>query len=232
MSSESLSRQNFFQIWSDASPFDAEPANPPTSQRQIRTSRSPINCLSTRHPIHQILYTLILTITLMGCTNTPSIRQTNETRLAWTSFFNGLDLRAGCRPDGPDRLRLVFHRDDKNTFTVFELLRLIQANRAFSTKSTVSIEQVNDGPPWEQINAAGDSQTAIEEISPRHFAVVVFWLEQHGVFHDSESGLILRRIGSFDWIATGCLRGGWFSSSAAAIMSQEIGDQDFPSPIP
>lgn len=179
-------------------------------------------CLSNRRPFIGIICALSFTFALIGCAAGPGNRQTNESRLAWVTYFNGLDLRAECRTDGPDRLRLVFHERDDETYTVFEMLRLIRANRAFSTKSVISLDDLSQNPPW---NLIGDSEADARnflEISLRHFAVILYWLDRRGVFQDTESGLVLRSIGSFEWIASGCLRGGWFSSFQAAQMTQRI----------
>lgn len=191
-------------------------------ETQIMTGRRLVNCLSRWDPCLGILYGVLLTFALVGCAETANLRQTKQSQLAWMTFFNGLDLRADCAPGAPDRLRLVFRDEDEKAFTVFELLRLARVNRAFSSQSTIPLESLSKGPPWEIIRAGATPGDAFSEISLRHFAIVVYWLERNGVFRDTESGLVLRTIGSFDWIATGCLRGGWFSSSADAEMTQRI----------
>jgi hypothetical protein len=135
----------------------------------------------------------------------------------WFGFLDGKDLREGCLPGAPDRLRLVYNAVYQEQIRVYEFARA-GAGAAGSVRARVLARPNFAGFTIGELLFGARDPAAEAALDPPSAEALVAALVADGFGAPVPKGLTLPSDG-FYWIASGCLGGrfaiqGWLHPGA------------------
>lgn len=147
---------------------------------------------------------LLLGCVLAACQAQGPSANRVDFRYQWLSYLQGDDLRATCRADGPDRLRLIYNADFNREIRTYDLFIAAGGSGVLDTRRWVEAGfMVSFGG---SLSSMLDGQKGQVSLSPEQVSQLTSLVGDSGFPGPVQTGATLRS-DSYFWVALACVDG-------------------------